>query len=285
MKKHETIHITKASGNIVPFSDEKLVQSLKRAGASPELAQSILEGIAPELYEGISTKKIYRLAFKRLKKASKRAAGKYHLKQAIMELGPSGFPFEKFIGELLKHQGFRTQVGVIVEGHCVNHEIDVVAVKEDHHYMVECKYHNQRGISCDVKVPLYIYSRFKDVERKWLELPGHAAMFHQPWVVTNTKFTADAIQYGTCMGMKLIGWNYPPKDNLQRLVEGLNLYPVTCITSLTQYEKQFLLEKGIVLCKQMCSDERVLGQAGIAAARQQAILEEGKNLCEGNGSK
>lgn len=63
-----------------------------------------------------------------------------------MELGPSGFPFEKFISEILKFQGFAVQVGVIVEGHCVKHEIDVVAEKGEEHFMIECKFHNTQGI-------------------------------------------------------------------------------------------------------------------------------------------
>ncbi len=280
MRKNKTVYITKASGNLVPFSEEKLVQSLKKAGASTNLAETILIDISPDLYEGISTKKIYQYAFKRLKKSSRKTAGKYRLKQAIMELGPSGFPFEKFVGELLHYQGFNTQVGVIVEGHCVNHEIDVVAEKENHHYMVECKYHNQRGISCDVKVPLYIFSRFKDVETKRLELVEHATKFHQPWVVTNTKFTIDAIRYGTCMGMKLIGWNYPQNESLQKIIDKLNLYPITCISTITKQEKQLMLERGIVLCKELCNHESILREIGISENRIRSILSESRNLCD-----
>ena len=44
-----------------------------------------------------------------------------------MELGPSGFPFEKLVGKILEQEGFETRVGVIVQGNCVQHEVDVIA--------------------------------------------------------------------------------------------------------------------------------------------------------------
>ena len=127
MKKTNKIFITKASGESVPFSADKLKLSLERAGANEDEIDRIIEEISSELYEGISTKKIYRTAFNLLKKDSGHLAAKYHLKRAIMELGPSGYPFEKFIGEILRYQGYKTTVGEIVQGKCVNHEIDVIA--------------------------------------------------------------------------------------------------------------------------------------------------------------
>jgi hypothetical protein len=86
-----------------------------------------------------------------------------------MELGPSGFPFEKYVAEILKYQGYRVEVGVIVEGFCVKHEVDIIAEKEAKHFMIECKFHNQPGTFCDVKIPLYINSRFLDIEKMWKE--------------------------------------------------------------------------------------------------------------------
>ena len=197
------------------FSQGKLKQSLLRSGASNERADEIVEQIMETLVEGISTRKIYKTAFRMLKNYSRPTAARYKLKQAIMELGPSGFPFEQFIGELLKHKGYQTQVGVIVQGHCVKHEIDVIAEKDEHHYMVECKFHNRQGYVSDVKIPLYIQSRFLDVEKQWKQLDGHAEKFHQGWVVTNTRFSDDAAQYGMCMNLNLVGWDYPRGNSLR----------------------------------------------------------------------
>ena len=186
MKKINEISITKASGESEPFSSVKLERSLERAGASEAEIERILEEIGSKLYEGISTKKIYRNAFNLLKESSRPLAAKYHLKHAIMELGPSGYPFEKYIGEILRYQGYNITIGEIVQGKCVNHEVDVIAQLDHQHFMIECKYHNRPGTFSDVKIPLYIQARFKDVEAQWLKLPGHGTKFHQGWVVTNT---------------------------------------------------------------------------------------------------
>ena len=280
MKKVKEMSITKASGESEPFSSDKLKRSLERAGASKAEIDEITNEINSRLYEGISTKKIYRIAFNLLKEDSGHLAAKYHLKQAIMELGPSGFPFEKYIEEILRYQGYKTTVGEIVQGKCVNHEIDVIAELDHQHFMIECKYHNQRGTFSDVKIPLYIQARFKDVEAQWLKLPGHGTKFHQGWVVTNTRFSSDAIQYGNCAGLKLLGWDYPLKGNLKDLIDTLGLYPITCLTTLTKTEKQSLLDRKIVLCKEICDNDQYLVQAGINPTRIKSVLEEVTQLCK-----
>ncbi len=286
MKKNNTVLITKASGEVEPFMEDKLRLSLERSGADKVEIEKVVQEINHKLHEGISTKKIYRIAFNLLKKRSRPIAAKYHLKSAIMELGPSGYPFERFVGEILKHQEYSVRVGEIVKGTCVNHEIDVIAEKDDHHFMIECKYHNQPGIICNVKIPLYIQARFKDVESAWVRLPDHGTKFHQGWVVTNTKFSSDAIKYGNCAGLNMLGWDYPVKGSLKELIDSLGLYPVTCLTTLTRFEKQNLLDRKIVLCKEVCDNEQYLAQAGVGLSRIKSVLEEGRQLCHkltGNG--
>jgi Holliday junction resolvase-like predicted endonuclease len=274
------ILITKASGEKSKFSEEKLRKSLAIAGATAAQVDAILKEIDANLYEGIPTKKIYRMAFNLLRGESRPVAARYHLKQAIMELGPSGFPFEKFIAELLNAEGYKTSVDQIVQGKCVSHEIDIIAEKEDHLYMIECKYHNQRGKFSDVQIPLYIQSRFKDVEAQWLKDPVYKTKTMAGWVVTNTRFSADAILYGTCAGLSLLGWDYPRKMALKERVDTLGLYPVTCLTSLTKVEKQGLLNKKIVLCKEIYNNEQLLEASGVKASRIPAVMNEAKQLCQ-----
>ena len=197
-----------------------------------------------------------------------------------MELGPSGYPFEKYIAAILYHQGYMVKVGEIIKGKCVNHEIDVIAEKENQHFMIECKYHNQLGTISDVKIPLYIQARFKDVEAAWMLLPGHGTKFHQGWVVTNTKFSSDAVQYGACAELKLLGWDYPMKEGLKDIIDKSALYPITCLTTLRKAEKIYLLEKNIVLCMEVCENPHWLKEAGISNERIKGILEEGNSLCK-----
>ncbi|MFA7381439.1 MAG: restriction endonuclease [Bacteroidia bacterium] len=276
----ENINITKASGLKVPFNKGKLKQSLMRSGANSEQADEVVSEVMEMLVEGMSTRKIYKTAFRLLRNVSRPMAARYKLKHAIMELGPSGFPFEQFVAELLKHKGYKTQVGVIVKGHCVNHEVDVIAEKDKHHFMIECKFHNRQGYSSDVKIPLYIQSRFLDVETSWKQLDGHAEKFHQGWVVTNTRFSEDAAQYGRCMNMNLVGWDYPKNNGLKDWIDGSGLHPVTCLTYLTQSEKQQLLDKKIVLCKTIHHNHTVLQSIGIGSPRLEKVMDECSALCE-----
>jgi len=272
--------ITKANGKKSVFDPKKLFNSLTRSGADETQAHEIVDAITSELYPGIATKKIYKRAFSLLKEHSRFLAARYNLKNAIMILGPSGYPFERFVGELLKYQGYKVEVAKIVSGKCVNHEVDVIAEKDNHHFMIECKYHNQPGTVSDVKIPLYIQSRFLDVAEQWKTLPGHANKFHQGWVVTNTRFTLDAIQYANCAGLKLLGWDFPAKGSLKDLIDSLGLYPITTLTSLTLTEKKLLLEMNLVLCHELQRNENVLTQIGIKPARIKTVLEECLNLCE-----
>ncbi|UKJ06725.1 restriction endonuclease [Solitalea lacus] len=272
--------IEKASGEIVPFSAQKLGLSLKRAGASDAEINAIVDKVSSQLVNGSTTKEIYNIAFKLLKKQTNYTSAKYNLKQAIMQLGPSGFPFEKFLAELLKFQGFKTDLNVIIKGHCVNHEIDIIAEKDDKLFMIECKFHNQPGYICDVKIPLYIHSRFKDVEDQWERGLNYKTKFNRGWVVTNTKFSSDAIEYGKCAGLYLLGWDYPQNESLRELIDKEGLYPVTCLTTLAGAEKTKLLEQGVILCKEICVDPSLLTKIGISRGRLQKILNESRGICK-----
>jgi hypothetical protein len=274
-----TATIIKATGESEAFQKDKLLQSLMRAGASTVLAEKVASEVAKGLRNGMSTKHIYKKAHELLRRAARPVAGRYHLKSGIMELGPSGFPFELYVSEILKQNAFVVQVGQIVEGHCVNHEVDVIAQKDDRHFMIECKYHNSPGMVCDVKIPLYIQARFQDVQARWKLIPGHREKFHQGWVVTNTRFTADAIKYGTCSGLNLVSLDFPQKGSLRDMIEETGLYPLTCLTTLTQPEKKLLLDKKIVLCREICHDSEYLRQINIPASRIKEVLEEGHQLC------
>ena len=278
--KNKNITITKASGVQDIFSSEKLRASLKKSGADENTVENILFEIESILYNGISTKKIYQAAFNMLKKGSKSNAGRYNLKRAIMALGPSGFPFEKYIASIFEWQGYKVQTQLFLEGACVTHEIDVLAENDDHFLLTECKFHNSQDYICDVKIPLYIQSRFLDVQASWKQLKGHAGKFHQGWVVTNTRFSEDAIQYARCMNLNLLGWDYPINNGLKDWIDNSGLHPITALTTLTQQEKQQLLDKKIVLCKTINSNHNLLQSIGIAPPRLQKVIDECSALCE-----
>lgn len=270
------IRIKKASGETAVFSEKKLDFSLQKAGASAEQRQDILEEIRQKIYDGITTKEIYRMAFGLLKGQSRHLAAKYHLKRAIMELGPSGFPFEKFIAEIFRYRNYQVTTGEIVAGKCVRHEIDVVANKNDTHLLIECKFHSQQGIFCDVKIPLYIHARFNDVMSVRDESDKGVC---QGWIVTNTRFSVDALQYGNCAGLRLMGWDYPATDSLKDRIDTLQLYPVTCLTALSESEKKSLLDNGHVLCSDIKAHPELLERLGMKKPRLEIVMQEVELLC------
>lgn len=274
---NESIEVVKYSGERTKFSIDKLKNSLRKSGASEELVNEIANHVRDELYQGISTKEIYNRAFALLKKQQTAFASKYKLKKAIYELGPTGFPFEKFVSAIFFYSGYKVKTGQILQGKCVTHEVDVVAEKDEHHIVAECKFHSE-GRKCDVKIPLYIHSRYRDI-RDFYGKDTNAETPNEGWLVTNTHFTDDALQYGKCAGLHLLSWDYPKGNGLKVRIDALGLYPVTVSTIMTQREKQFLLSRDVVLCRQLINDDFYLDHLGISDKRKERILKEINFLC------
>jgi len=275
---NKNISITKASGERALFSEAKLRLSLQKAGASDGAIESIFEKVTGELHDGMTTKQIYSRAFSYLRHSDRSTAGRYHLRTALMELGPSGHPFEQFIGKLLEAEGFRTEVAIVARGRCISHELDVVAHKNNEHIMVECKFHNRPGTKSDAKVALYVQARFEDIEKRWKTQPEHGTKLHGVWLVTNTKLTSDATDYAACVHMHALGWNYPARGSLQELVERYGLHPVTCLTLLNRLQKQELIRERLVLCKDLLGSQGVLQKVVGTKARAEEILREVREL-------
>ncbi|MCJ7465605.1 MAG: ATP cone domain-containing protein [Maribacter sp.] len=273
------LDIVKTSGEKVKFSMDKLRSSLIRSGADDNLVKQITNTIRDELYQGITTKEIYNRAFALLRKKRSVSASKYKLKKAIYELGPTGFPFEKFVAAILEYSGYHTEVGKIMQGICVKHEIDVFAEKNGHVSIIECKFHSEEGRNCDVKVPLYIHSRYQDVKQQWEKGADKTKIMDHGMVVTNTRFTEDAIIYGNCVGLNLLSWDFPKDNGLKDRIDRLGLYPITVSHLLTFREKAFLLARDIVLCRQLVKDKFFLDHLGIAEIRKNKILDEVGQLC------
>ncbi|OGH06102.1 MAG: hypothetical protein A2W22_04285 [Candidatus Levybacteria bacterium RBG_16_35_11] len=263
------INVVKANGKTEPFSEEKLRASIRRAGIDTQIENDVVEQIKAGLYENIKTSEIYGQIRQFLGRSPQPMGGsKYSLKQAIMQLGPTGYPFEDFIAEVLEAEGFKTKVRVVLQGKCITHEIDVVAEKEGKKIMVEAKFHNLPGTRTDVHVPLYTKARFDDL-REGNELTDAL-------LVTNTKMTEDAIAFANCVGIKLLSWSYPEGESLRELIEKWNIHPITQLDSLSVSQKQQLLQNHCVLCKDIKPDAlRILA---LPENKTKEILEEAEYI-------
>jgi len=268
------IIVRKLDGTEEPFKIEKLQESLRNAGASERAIQVISEHIAKEVYSGITTQEIYAHAFEILKHFEKKpVAARYSLKRAIFDLGPSGFPFEQFMAAVFKELGYNNiETGVHLQGSCAPHEVDIYAKKDGKLIGAELKFHNTPGFKTDLKVALYVWARFKDL------LNAKQAV-HEGWLITNTRFTKNVIKFSKCSGLKLLGWDYPVNEGIEKLIEKAAVHPVTALTTLKSSQKKMLIERDVVTCKQALKLIEETGSLGVGARNIKEIKEELTSLC------
>jgi HJR/Mrr/RecB family endonuclease len=270
--------VAKADGTTEAFEAGKLLHSLIKAGAEESDARQIVHTIESELARQVhatgvlTTHEIYAHAFAELRAIRRPLAARYSLKRAVLELGPSGFPFEEYLAQLFRHEGYEAKTDQIIKGGCVEHEVDLVLVKDGQTTYVEAKFHNSLAYKSDLKVALYVQARMED-----LAAGGHQGA--RGLLVTNTKFTDVAITYAQCRLLNLLSWDYPQGATLHEMIERTKLYPVTALTSLSRREKTALLEAKIVLCSQLLGGSDALALAGVAGHKANSILEEASALC------
>jgi len=238
-------YITKDNGEKEPFDEEKIRQSMQRAGADSQAADYAVGSIKKNFTNYMNSGEIYRQAVKQLKKINPAVALKYTLKKAIMDLGPSGYVFEEYVAKILENYGYEAKTGQFVRGLCVEHEVDVVAKKDMQHYMIECKYHNDADYSSDIKTVLYVHSRFEDI-KKGCEAKLNDYNLKEGWLATNTRVTNEAVKYAKCVGLGVIAWHYPQEKNLEYYIENKKLYPVSILQGLNKKHKEILFENNII---------------------------------------
>jgi hypothetical protein len=272
------VAVKKISGDLEPFSIQKLSKSLQNSGASDKEIEKIVDAIQPELYDGISSNLIYKKAFQLLKKFNRISASKYSLKRAIFELGPTGFPFERLISALLKQKGFKTKIGEILNGECITHEIDILAEKDGNVFAIECKFHQNPTNISNVRIPLYINSRFIDIQKVWNN-SGKTTHLKQGWLVTNTRFSKDAIDYAKCVDLTLLSWDYPKNNGIKNNIDKYGLYPITTLTTLTKKEKIKLIEKDVILVKELSKMPKSLNHLNFSEKQKALVLAEVRKLC------
>ena len=270
--------IKKEDNEIREFDIEKFRRSITRPGTSPKLIEELVHYVEKNKSQFKTSEDIFRYTFELLKQKEPQAAIRYNLKRAILELGPTGFPFEQFVAQIFRAQGYQAQTNQIVKGWCVDHEIDLIAKKDNKEFMVECKFHNELNVRSHVQVPLYTEARFHDIKKTWTpDSPQHKLT--NTWIVTNTSFTYEALKYSNCIGITLTGWDYPKTENLAHLIVKYNLYPVTALTSLTSDQKRLCIEEGFTLAKDVEKNIGVLKKIGLSDFEIQKVIDHCTFAC------
>lgn len=272
------MNIINNRGESVVFDLSKLQKSLKNSGAEANLAQAVIQKIQPKIKEGTTTNILYKLAFDELKNLSKSTAARYSLKRALVELGPAGFYFEQWISRVFQDLGYQTETGKIIRGHAVKHEADVIAKKDERTYWIECKFRNTDDTKISVTTPMYVLSRIKDISGISYNLFGTKTEFTDGWLITNAYFTADSIAFGNYYHLRMLSWDYPEKWSIKTLVDDNNLYPITCLTTITDKEKQTLLAQSCILVTDLLKNPQILESISMISEKKQEVIEEANAL-------
>ncbi|GAA4141355.1 hypothetical protein GCM10022216_21330 [Sphingobacterium kyonggiense] len=270
--------VKKYSGELVPFDESALRRSLTRSGASDKEVEMVYNSIKDAVYDGITTRELYELAFAALKSKKNSYAARYSLKKALRELGPEGFYFEKWVARMFQEDGFEAITGQTVQGHAVSHEIDVVALKDDTFLAMECKFRNDADAKISVTTPMYFKSRFEDISGIDYSFFNQKKQFTAGWLVTNAYLTSDSIDFGRYYKMNLLSWDYPRGSSIKARVDNNGEYPVTCLTTLTQQDKAMLLKNQCILVKDLIRDPKVLDRIQVAGNKKDSILQEANEL-------
>jgi hypothetical protein len=267
--------LKKADGSEEVFSEIKLARSLKRAGFNPETNPEIYGDVVRGAQQMGSTEDVYHNTLETLKRAEGSWAARYSLKRAVLALGPSGFPFEKFMAEVFRAHGATAVVNdVTLDGRCVTHEVDIVMNLQGKRIGIESKFHNSLGTKTDIKDMLYVTARYEDLAS------ARNAKVDTGCLITNTRFTTHAARFASCKGVPAIGWEYPEGWGIQKLIETAHLHPVTSLTSLNHGDHQALLKIDVVLAKQLRDKPQLLAQAHIPIEKHAAVLEEVAHLIQ-----
>lgn len=271
------IKITKSSGEMVPYDEEKVRRSVSRTGADEKTIAAILHEVQKALKPGMGTKEIYAIVRKGLRKEKPWAAARYNLRAAIVRMGPTGFNFEKYVSSILNAYGYRAETPDSYMGACIRHEVDVTAEKEGRTAFIEAKFRRNFETTITIKDVLATWARYLDlVDGARI---GQCPHFDEAWVVTNARFTDQCLKYGHCKNMVLIGWNHPRERTLAMMVDLNALYPLTVIDELTEDELSAFSRAGLMLCREVAQLplEEVKQATGIANERLETIAE----ICTG----
>jgi Restriction endonuclease len=265
--------IIKTDGSVEEWNPKKLMGSLRRAGATDATAERICRTIESSIAPSEQSELIYRRAFSMLRREGRAAAARYSLRRGLFELGPTGHPFEDFVAQLFISEGWTVLPRQVLQGKCVTHEVDIQAVRGKERLAGELKYHNDPGYKTDVKVALYVKARLDDIWAGAGESPMDRGI-----LITNTKFTTQAIDFATCAGVELLGWSYPHVGSLYDRIVASGLYPVTALTTVRKAEKRLLIDRGIVTTDLLREHRQLLRELGVSPERIGGIVAEIETL-------
>ena len=277
-----TVYVTKFDGTRQPFDKNKIVRTCLRMGATRDVAESIAEEIETRIYDGIETKKILQMIFKRLRKHKPAIRHQIDLRKALSLLNPAP-DFERFIQLLLSEHNYEVTPNQVVKGRCVEHEVDAIARKNGKTCIVEVKHHHKYHTPTSLDVSRISRAVFEDVTEGY-ELGLNNLKIDYALIVCNTKLSEHAKRYADCRGISHIGWSSPPNHDLQTMIEEKKLYPITFLKGLNAKTRNKLVHNGVILLKQLTekTPKELRRQTGISKEKLGSIVDKTRTILSEN---
>ncbi len=274
------VYVTKADGSKQLFDREKIVQTCQRMGANPKVAIQVAQEIENNLYEGITTREILQTIFKLMGQYKPAVRHLFDLKQGISLMEPKP-EFEVFVRVVLAHSGFQVKPNIILKGLCGEHEVDAIAVKDGLTYFVEAKHHSNYHALTGLDESRIARAIIEDVTEGYTNGVTEVKI-NRAIIVTNTKYSEHAINYGRCRDILQVGWASPEGFGLRDIVEKYKLYPLSCLRGISTETRGRLVEAGIVLIKQLLEQDCQYVERKIGLPHQTvlSIMEKAKHTTE-----
>jgi hypothetical protein len=273
-----TFNVTKYDGTKQAFNREKIIRTAIRMGATRQAAEQIVDEIENKAYDGISTRKILQMLYAILKRHRPTLKHQIDLRRSLSLL-KSAPDFEQYIQQLLREHGYKVTPNQIIQGKCVQHEVDAIATKDNRTCFVEVKHHIKYHTPTGLDIPRIARAVLEDItEGHQLGQNNHKIDYAM--IVCNTKLSDYAKQYSDCRKISHIGWSSPQNQDLQTMIETKKLYPITILKGLNTYTRNQLTSNGIITLKQLTQKSltELKHQTGIHKNKLEPILEAARAI-------
>jgi len=243
------IKIKKADGRLEPYDGSKVIRTALHLGLDRADAEKLEKEVSEKVYEGMPTSQILSIIQELAKEFRPEVAHMRDLREAISAMRPKP-DFEEYARIVLREAGYLVELGRVLEGRCVSHEIDGIAFKGDEVFAVEVKHHVNHHTYTGLGTLVELWGTLEDL-REGYRLGFHSYAFTSAILVCNTKISLHAERYARCKGIMYMGWRYPRAFALSDIVSRKKLYPVTMLKEISGEKLTRLGDQGIVTLNQL----------------------------------
>lgn len=244
-----SIFVRKADGSRQPFEREKVMRTCLRMGASVHAAEQVAHRVEGRVYDGISTAALLQMILRFMRSQKPDLRNILDLRKGLSLMVPKP-EFEVFVQALLASNGFEVSPNQLLVGKCVLHEVDGIARRDGVTYFVEAKHHVNYHALTGLDESRIARAILEDVGEGFV-LGKSLLKVDGAMIVTNTRYSDEALQYGSCREILQVGWSSPVGRGLKDLIEGVSMFPLSCLRGVGWDARVRLANIGVVLLGQI----------------------------------